>query len=131
MRSRFRWPRLNQPKNRLRFRLILALKLALKEMELQAQAPVNADAISRPPPYRDAKSLKLQAFVDKKDELGSYLLCFERYAENDKWEKITWALRKCITVQCITIRKSHGCKHQVKMLTTTTEEGTLNQLQFY
>ena len=32
-------------------------------------------------------------FVDEKDELDSYLLCFEHYAENAGWEKDTWAIK--------------------------------------
>ena len=44
-------------------------ELSLIELELQVKAEVNTDATS---------------FVDEKDELDSYLLCFERYAENAK-----------------------------------------------
>ena len=45
-------------------------ELALQEMELQAQARVNTDAACTPPaPNRDAKSIKLPAFIDRKDEL--------------------------------------------------------------
>ena len=32
-------------------------------------------------------------FLDKKDELDSYLLRFEHYAENASWEKDTWAIK--------------------------------------
>ena len=50
-------------------------ELALKELELQAQAQVNIDATSNPPPpNRDAKSQKLPALVDEKDELDSYFV---------------------------------------------------------
>ena len=42
---------------------------------------------------QDAKYPKLPAFVDEKDELDSYLLRFERYAENAKWEQVTWAIK--------------------------------------
>ena len=72
-------------------------ELALKEMELQArQAQVQAttsSATTPPPRNKDAKSPKLPSFVDEKDELGSYLLRFERYAENASWEKDTWAIK--------------------------------------
>ena len=38
---------------------------------------------------RDDKSPKLQAFMDKKDELDSYLLRFERYAAMDIYTKMS------------------------------------------
>ena len=62
-------------------------------MELQAQqAQANTSAAITPPPRnKDAKSPKLPSFIDEKDELDSYLLRFERYAENANWEKDTWA----------------------------------------
>ena len=94
-------------------------------MELQAQVQVNTDAtITRPPPYRDAKSKKLQAFVHKKNELDSYLLRFERYGENDKWEKITWAVK----FSTLPSGRALDVNTRMKMQTTMTEEGTLNQL---
>ena len=72
-------------------------ELALKEMELQEQArqaQVTASSATTPPPRnKDAKSPKLPSFIDEKDELDSYLLCFERYAENASWEKDTWAIK--------------------------------------
>ena len=42
---------------------------------------------------KDAKSPKLPFFIDEKDELDSYLLRFERYAENASLEKDTWAIK--------------------------------------
>ena len=39
------------------------------------------------------QSPKLPSFIDEKDELDSYLLRFERYAENVSWEKDTWAIK--------------------------------------
>ena len=70
-------------------------ELKIKEMELQAQqAQANTSAAITPPPRnKDAKSPKLPSFIDEKDELDSYLLCFERYAENASWEKDTWAIK--------------------------------------
>ena len=72
-------------------------ELALKEMELQEQArqaQVTASSATTPPPRnKDAKSPKLPSFIDEKDELDSYLLRFERYAENPSWEKDTWAIK--------------------------------------
>ena len=55
-------------------------ELKIKEMELQAP--------------------KLPSLIDERDELGSYLLHFESYAENASWEKDT------------TDRESHGRLHQ-------------------
>ena len=71
-------------------------ELKIKEMELQAQqAQVQAttsSATTPPPRNKDAKSPKLPSFIDEKYELDSYLLRFERYAEN-AWEKDTWAIK--------------------------------------
>ena len=84
-------------------------ELKIKEMELQAQqAQVTASAslaATPPPRNKDAKSPKLPSFIDEKDELDSYLLRFERYAENASWEKDTWA-------ECAIDRKSHGRLYQ-------------------
>ena len=70
-------------------------ELALKELELKAQqSQAGASlAATTPPRNKDAKSPKLPSFVDEKDELDSYLLRFERYAENASWEKDTWAIK--------------------------------------
>ena len=69
-------------------------ELKIKEMELQAQAQAAASSATTPTPRnKDAKSPKLPSFIDEKDELDSYLLCFERYAENASWEKDTWAIK--------------------------------------
>ena len=58
-------------------------ELKIKEMELQAQVQVTTSSATTPPlRNKDAKSPKLPSFVDEKDELDSYLLRFERYAEN-------------------------------------------------
>ena len=82
----------------IRFAQIEAEKeLKIKEMELQAQqaqAQASASLAGTPPPRnKDAKSPKLPSFIDEKDELDSYLLRFERYAENASWEKDTWAIK--------------------------------------
>ena len=72
-------------------------ELKIKEMELQAQqAQVTASAslaATPSPRNKDAKSPKLPSFIDEKDELDSYLLRFEHYAENASWEKDTWAIK--------------------------------------
>ena len=70
-------------------------ELALKELELKAQQnQASASLAATPPPRnKDAKSPKLPSFIDEKDELDSYLLRFERYAENASWEKDTWAIK--------------------------------------
>ena len=64
-------------------------ELALNELELKAQQnQASASlAVTPPPRNKDAKSPKLPSFIDEKDELDSYLLRFERYAENASWEK--------------------------------------------
>ena len=69
-------------------------ELALKEMELQAQVQATTSSATNPPPRnKDAKSPKLPSFVDEKDELDSYLLRFERNAENASLEEDTWAIK--------------------------------------
>ena len=60
-------------------------ELKLREMELQAQAQpqvTTSSATTPQPRNKDAKSPKPLSFIDGKDELDSYLLRFERYAEN-------------------------------------------------
>ena len=70
-------------------------ELALKELEFKAQqSQAGASLAATPPPRnKDAKYPKLPSFIDEKDELDSYLLRFERYAENASWEKDTWAIK--------------------------------------
>ena len=72
-------------------------ELALKQLELKAQQDQasTSRAATPPPCNKDAKSPKLPSFIEKdeKDKLDSYLLCFERYAENARWEKDTWAIK--------------------------------------
>ena len=70
-------------------------ELVLKELELKAQqSQASTSSATTPPPRnKDAKSPKLPSFIDEKDELDSYLLRFERYAENASWEKDTWAIK--------------------------------------
>ena len=64
----------------------IEIEKELKEMELQAQqAQAQATASSATTPLPRNK--------DVKDELDSYLLRFERYAENADWEKDTWAIK--------------------------------------
>ena len=60
--------------------------------QAQAQASTSP-AVTPPPRNRDAKSPKLPAFIDAKDEMDSYLLRFEHCAENASWEKNTWAIK--------------------------------------
>ena len=69
-------------------------ELTLREMELKAQDQASTSLAATPPPRnKDAKSPKLPSFIDEQDELDSYLLRFERYAENASWEKDTWAIK--------------------------------------
>ena len=68
---------------------------AHKELELKAQQnQASASPAATPlPRNKDAKSPKLPSFIEEKDELDSYLLRFELYAENASWEKNTWAIK--------------------------------------
>ena len=68
-------------------------ELALKELELKAQQDQASTSLAAVPRCQDAKSPKLPSFIDEKGELDSYLLRFERYAENTSWEKDTWAIK--------------------------------------
>ena len=61
-------------------------------MAQQDQASTS-HATTPSPRNKDAKSPKLPSFIDRKDELDSYLLRFERYAENASWEKNSWAIK--------------------------------------
>ena len=65
---------------------------AEEKTRAQAQASTGA-TVDSPPGNRNAKSPKLPAVIDKKDELNSYLLRFECWAENASWEKNTWAIK--------------------------------------
>ena len=73
------------------------LKNSIKMMKLQAQqaqAQATASFATTPPPRnKDANSPKLPSFINGKDEVDFYLLCFERYTENASWEKDTWAIK--------------------------------------
>ena len=71
-------------------------ELKIKEMELQAQqaqATTSSATALYPSRNKDAKSPKLPSFIDEKDELDSYLLRFECYAENASWEKGMCAIK--------------------------------------
>ena len=62
---------------------------------MKAQQDQASTILAAAPPSRskDAKSPKLPSFIAEKDELDSYLLHFEHYAENASWEKNTWAIK--------------------------------------
>ena len=70
-------------------------ELAHNELEFNAQQNQASASLAATPPSRnkDAKSPKLPSFINEKDKLDSYLLCFEHYAENASWEKETWAIK--------------------------------------
>ena len=94
-------------------------ELTLKEIELKAQAQTRTHAVvDPPPPIRNAKSPKLPAFIDQKDELDSDLLCFERYGENAMWEKTCGLLSQVHYLQEEPRMYIPGC--QMEMLKTTT-----------
>ena len=62
------------------------MNLPSRRWKAQAQT-TTSPAATASPRNNDAKSPKLPAFIDEKDELDSYLLRFEHYAENASWEK--------------------------------------------
>ena len=75
-----------------------------------------------------AKSPKLPAFIDEKDELDSYLLCFERYAENASWEKNSWAITLSATDKKNLRRLYQDVNYRLQWL-RQVKESTLNQVQ--
>ena len=81
-------------------------ELKIKEMELQAHQATTSSATTPSPRNKDANSPKLPSFIDEKDELDSYLLRSERYAENAIWEKNTWAIT-CKLSALLTGRAMH------------------------
>ena len=98
-------------------------ELKIKEMELQAQqaqAQVTASSSTTPPPRNKyAKSPKLPSFIDEKDELDSYLLRFERYAENASWEKDTWAIKLSALLTEKPWTFIPGCRMQTPVIMTS------------
>ena len=83
-------------------------ELTLKGMELKAQAQASTSAAVDPPPRnRDAKSPKLPAFIDEKDELESYLLRL-----NATPRMLYGRKHVGYSTECITCRKSHGSIYQ-------------------
>jgi len=66
--------------------LELAHELEIRKLEVQA--------LKESPPENhvsSAKTPKLPAFVDGKDDIDSYLRRFERFATTNKWNKSAWA----------------------------------------
>lgn len=66
-------------------------ELEMKKLELQErerQSPLNSSATES----TSGRSIpKLPVFDDSKDEIDSYLQRFERFAQNQKWERAEWA----------------------------------------
>ena len=60
-------------------------ELEMRQLELGAQRGNHSTGFDL------AKSPKLPAFVDGKDELDSYLLRFERFATSNGWDESKWA----------------------------------------
>ena len=68
----------------------LKLELEAKRLETAARPAGNAEEVMRRS-ARIARSPKLPAFVDGRDDLDNYLLRFERYATVAGWQKEAWA----------------------------------------
>ncbi len=66
-------------------------ELEMKKLELQErerQSPLNSSVTET----TSGRSIpKLPVFDDSKDEIDSYLQRFERFAQNQKWERAEWA----------------------------------------
>ena len=88
-------------------------------MEFKAQDQASTSAAADPlPRNRDAKSSKLPAIIDEKDEQDSYLLC---------WNDTPRMLREKhvgYKAECSTYRKSHEHIYQdvMEMLMITTSK---------
>ena len=91
-------------------------------MELKVQVQTSINAVVDPPSRnRDAKSPKLPAFIDEKDELNCYLLCFEYYTENASLEKNTRAMKLSAlpTGRAMVIYTSTVCLMETPMTSTS------------
>ena len=62
--------------------------MEMKRLELEAGRQVEANSKGCNP---KAKVPNLPSFIDRKDELDSYLLRFERFAPANSWDRSTWA----------------------------------------
>ena len=62
--------------------------LELEKLRLQAQNPPPADRRELNP--HQPKLPKLPSFIDGREDLDSWLLRFERFAQSSKWEKENW-----------------------------------------
>ena len=103
-------------------------ELTLREMELKAQDQASGSSATTPHPRnKDAKSPKLPSFVDEKDELDSYLLRFERYAENASWEKDTWAIK----LSALLTGRAMDVYTRMSDADASDYEGTLNKVQLH
>ena len=69
------------------------IEAAKEQAKIEAGKDSDSLAVTPSPHNKDAKSPKLPSFIDEKDELESYLLRFECYAENASWEKDTGAIK--------------------------------------
>ena len=74
-------------KLRLKSERLKERRSALSEDQQAALSQASQNAVAR------TKAPVLPGFVDGKDNLDSYLLCFERYATVASWERSDWATR--------------------------------------
>jgi transposase InsO family protein len=63
----------------------------MRRLELEAGRRQEDQGVATHNEAPKAKIPNLPKFVDGKDELDSYLLRFERFAETHKWDRATWA----------------------------------------
>ena len=66
-------------------------QLQEKQHEDELEKLEAQKALTKPRETIKAKSPRIPAFNEGKDEMDSYLLRFERYATAQKWEPDTWA----------------------------------------
>ena len=95
-------------------------ELSFKELELKVQEQASTSSVVAPiPRNRHAKSPKIPSFIDKKDELDSYLLHFEPDVQNASWEKNTWAIKLSAVLTGRALTFLLRCQIQMTMTTTS------------
>ena len=78
-------------------------QLQEKQHEDELEEVEAQKALTQPRETIKAKSPRIPAFNEGKDEMDSYLLRFERYVTVQKWELDTWATGLSALLQCASL----------------------------
>ena len=90
-------------------------QLQEKQLEDELEKLEAPKLLTQPKETIKAKSPRITAFNEGKDEMDSYLLRFEKYATAQKWEPDTWATGLSALLQgirCLCIDAEGGCLKQ-------------------